>query len=214
MSSLATVSTAVRKDLHDEDSAAYRWTDAVLQRHIERAVLEYSQISPLEQKSTLVTVAGTRDISISTLTPRLRVSHVEWPTLQYPPQFVPFTLWGDTLTLDVVSAPTAIENFFVFWHKVHAINGSVTFPSTHDDIIATGAAAYAALDWASFASNRVNVGGDNVWGKYMDFANVRLTEFQRMLRDLLPAANTLRTGTLYTPAVERLRSQTTDPGPV
>lgn len=214
MSSLATIRAAVRKDLHDEDAAAYRWTDAVLQRHIERTVLEYSQVSPLEQKSTLVTVAGTRDISIATLTPRLRVSHVEWPTLEYPPALVPFTIWGDTLTLDVVSAPAAIENVFIFWHKVHAINGSVTFPATHDDIIATGAAAYAALDWASFASNRVNVGGDNVWGKYMDFANVRLTEFQRMLRELLPAANTLRTGRLYSPATERIRSQTTDPGPL
>jgi hypothetical protein len=214
MSSLATIRAAVRNDLHDEDATAYRWTDAVLQRHIERALLDYSQASPLEQKSTLSTVAGSRDISISTLTPRLRVSHVEWPTTEYPPAYVPFSLWGDTLTMDLVSPPSGVENVNVFWHKVHAINGSVTFPASHDDIIATGAAAYAALEWASFASNRVNVGGDNVWGKYIDFANVRLTEFQRMLRELLPAANTLRTGTLYTPAVERLTSQATDPGPV
>lgn len=214
MSSLATIRSAVRKDLHDEDATAYRWTDAVLQRHIERALLEYSHVSPLEQKSTLQTSAGSRDISISSLTPRLRVVAVEWPVGEYPPVYVPFTLWGDTLTLDVASAPSALEDVNVLWHKAHAINGSVTFPASHDDIIATGAAAYAALEWASFATNRVNVGGDNVWGKYMDFANVRLAEFQRMLRDLLPAANRLRTGRFYAPAEARFRSQDTDPGPL
>src|SRR3990172_3912986 len=110
MSSLATVRGNVRKDLHDEDSAAYRWTDAVLQRHIERALREYSFFAPLEKKSTLSTVAGTRDISITSLAPRLRVVAAEWPTGNYPPTFVPFTLWADTLTLDVVSAPAAVEN--------------------------------------------------------------------------------------------------------
>ena len=32
----------LRQELHDEDSGAYRWQDAVLDRHIERAVRELS----------------------------------------------------------------------------------------------------------------------------------------------------------------------------
>lgn len=212
MSSLATIRSAVRKDLHDEDATVYRWTDAVLDRHIARVLLEYSQVNPLEQKTTLVTTPGSRDLSVASLTPRVRVVAAEYPTGEYPPSFVPFSLWGDTLTLDVAGAPASAQNVNVYWHKAHVINGSVTFPSTHDDIIAGGAGGYAALEWASFASNRVNVGGADAWGRYMDFANVRLEEFRRALREL-PAANTLRTGQFYTPQPAGFRRQTTDPGP-
>ena len=213
MSSLATLRADVRRDLHDEDAAAYRWVDNEIDRHIKRALQEYSHVSPLETKTTLVTVANSRDVTVTTLTPRIRIVAAEYPTGVYPPEYVPFTLWGDTLTLDLVSAPSGTPNVNVYWHKEHAINGSVTFPSSHDQIIATGAAAYAALEWGSFASNRVNVGGENTWGRYMDFANVRLREFHELLR-ALPARSRLQSARLYTPVDVRLRSETTDPGPV
>lgn len=213
MSSLATIRATVRTDLHDEDSANYRWTDAELNRHIRRALLDYSLHAPLEAKSTLQTTVGSRDLSVSSLTPRIRIVAVEYPTGAYPPSFVPFSLWGDTLTLQVSSAPSAAQDVLIYWHKPHAIDGSSTFPDAHDDIIATGAAGYAALEWASFASNRVNVGGDEVWGRYMEFANVRLAEFKERLRQL-PEANRVRSVRLYQPAEARFASQTTDPGPV
>ena len=217
MSSTATIRAAVRIDLHDEDAAAYRWVDATLNRHIQRVVQEYSHASPLETKSTLTTVANSRDVSVVTLTPRIRVVAAEYPTGVYPPEYVPFTLWGDTLTLDLVSAPSGTPNVNVYWHKEHTIHATVdassTFPASHDQIIATGAAAYAALEWGSFASNRVNVGGENTWGRYMDFAAVRLQEFHDMLR-ALPAKSRVGSARLYTPADVRLRSETTDPGPV
>jgi hypothetical protein len=143
----------------------------------------------------------------------VRVVAAEYPTGEYPPCFVPFSLWGDTLTLDIAAAPGAVANVNVFWHKTHSITtSSATFPASHDDIIAGGAAAYAALDWASFATNRLNVGGDDVWGRYMEFGNVRLAAFKDALRRL-PEANRARTARLYTPVDIRLRSQTTDPGP-
>ena len=212
MSSLATIRADVRKDLHDEDATAFRWTDAVLDRHIARALQEYSHVSPIEQQTTLSTQADSRDVDVSSLTPRIRLVAAEYPTGEYPPAFVAFSLWGETLTLDLTGAPSGTPSVNVYWHKEHSINGSVTFPSSHDDIVASGAAGYAALEWASFATNRVNTGGNNVWGMYMDFANVRLQAFRDQLRQL-PASNALRTGRLYSPAQGRLRSQTTDPGP-
>ena len=139
MSSLATIRADVRKDLHDEDAAAYRWTDAVLDRHVKRAVREYSFYNPLEQKSALVTLNNSRDVDVSTLTPRVRIVAAEYPTGQYPPSFTPFSLWGDMLTLDLEGAPVGTPAVSVLWHKVHAINGSVTFPPTDDDIIAISA---------------------------------------------------------------------------
>ena len=213
MSNLATIRATVRIDLQDEDASNERWTDATLNRHIQRALLEYSQVSPLEQKSTLTTVLNSRDVDVSTLTPRVRIVAAEYPTGEYPPSYVPFSAWGETLTLDLAGAPSGTPDVAVYWHKVHAINGSVTFPASHDDIITTGAAAYAALEWASFSSNRLNVGGDDVWGRYMEFANVRLTAFKEQLRRL-PAAKQVRTARMYRPVDARFTSQATDPGPV
>jgi hypothetical protein len=212
MSNLATIRGEVRVDLHDEDAGAYRWTDATLNRHIERAVLEYSLVSPLEKKSTIAVTEDTRDVSLATLATRLRVVAAEYPTGEYPPSYVPFVVWAETLTLDLVSAPSGTPNVNVYWHGPHTINGTVSFPSSHDDIIAGGAGAFAALEWASYATNRLNA-GEATWGKYMDFGQVRLAAFRAALRDL-PAAQTLRTGRLYTPQTVRFRSQTTDPGPV
>lgn len=213
MSNLATIRATVRIDLQDEDVTNERWTDVTLNRHIQRAVLEYSQVSPLEQKSTLTTALNSRDVDVSTLTPRVRIVAAEYPTGEYPPSYVPLSAWGDTLTLDLAGAPSGTPDVAVYWHKVHTINGSVTFPASHDDIITTGAAAYAALEWASFSSNRLNVGGDDVWGRYMEFANVRLTAFKEQLRRL-PAAKQARTARMYRPVDARFTSQATDPGPV
>jgi hypothetical protein len=50
-----------------------------------------------------------------------------------------------------------------------------------EDVLATGAAAYAALEWASFASNRVNVGGADVWRSYMVWGQERLAAFAAAL---------------------------------
>ena len=213
MSNLATIRAAVRIDLKDEDATNGRWANDTLDRHIERAVLEYSHVSPLEKKSTFQTAQDSRDVDVSSLSSAIRIVAAEYPTGQYPPAYVPFSLWGDTLTLDLAGAPSGTPDAAVFWHAVHTINGTVSFPDSHDDIIAGGAAGYAALEWSSFSSNRLNVGGDDVWGRYMEFANARLAAFRQQL-STLPSANRARTSRLYTPADVRFSSQSTDPGPV
>lgn len=212
MSSLSTIRANVRKDLRDEDATNQRWTDAVLDRHIQRALREYSMVSPLEKKTTLTTDADARTVGVSSLVPRLRIVAVEYPTGEFPRSFTPFSEWADVVTLDVEDAPSGTPDVIVYWHGPHTINGTISFPATDDDIVATGAAAFAALEWASFATNRVNVGGESVWGMYMDFAQVRLAEFREQLRRL-PAANRLRTGMLFRPELSDLRTQSSDPGP-
>lgn len=188
----------VRKDLHDEDSSNYRWADAVLDRHIGRAVAEYSVADPLEQKTALTATPGSRDISIATLTDLVDVEHVEWPAGEFPPQLVGFSLWQTTLTLDVVNAPSAAGNVNVYWTKLHTLDGTTsTVPARFDELIAEGAAGYAALDWTSFATNRINTGGDDVWGRYKAFADERLRQFRATLARL-GRNNTVRQRRLYT----------------
>ena len=195
---IAAVRALVRKDLHDEDSAAYRWTDAVLDRHIGRAVNEYSLHAPLEQRTTLTTTAGSRDLSISSLANLLDIEAVEWPVGEFPPRRVAWSEWQTTITMDVVNAPAGVENVYVYWLKAHTLDsGSSTIPAIHDDIICAGAAAYAALDWTSYASNRVNVGGDDVWGRYSAFAQERLRYFNDELRRV-GRRNSVRVRRMYT----------------
>jgi hypothetical protein len=213
MTTLATLRADLRKDLHDEDAAAYRWTDSVLDRHIKRALREYSQVSPLEDKALALTSAGSRDISLASVTSLIRVVAVEYPTGEYPPNYTPFSVFENVLTMDLETPPSGIEDVNLFLHLFHTINGTQSFPDAHDDIILAGAAGYAALEWASFASNRVNTGGPDVWGRYMDFANVRLAQFREMLAGL-PARSRVKTSRMYSPFDQRLTSETTDPGPV
>src|SRR3972149_4859317 len=52
--------------------------------------------------------------------------------------------------------------------------GSSARPARFEDGVATGGAAYAALEWASFATNRVNVGGQDVWRDYLTWGQQRL----------------------------------------
>jgi hypothetical protein len=194
---IATIRARVRQDLHDEDNTAYRWTDAVLDRHIGRAAGEYSLHAPLEQKSTLTTTAGSRDISIASLAGLIDVEAVEWPVGEFPPRLLGFSQWQTTLTLDTLNAPSAAENVYVYWTRTHTLDGaSSTIPVQHEDLIAIGAAAYAALDWTSFAVNRINTGGDDVWGRYKAFGDERLRDFRRELARI-GRKNAVRARRLY-----------------
>ncbi|MBI2887418.1 MAG: hypothetical protein HYY02_09435 [Chloroflexi bacterium] len=209
---LTTIRARVRQDLHDEDASNYRWTDAVLDRHIAHALRELSWSIPREQKSTLTTTAGSRDISVSSLTDLLRVHAVEWPTGQYPPLYVRFSLWQTTLTLLVSGAPSGVENVNVYWHQLHTLDGSTsTLPTWSEDLLAMGAAGYAAQDWASFAINRVNVGGQETAADYERLAHVALATFKAELRRS-GLQGSLRSAAFYLPDAPK-PTQSTDPGP-
>ncbi len=194
----ATIRARVRQDLHDEDAAAYRWTDAVLDRHILRAVNEYSLHAPLEQKTTIAATPASRDLSVASLTNLIDIEAVEWPTGEFPPRRVGWSQWQTTISLDVVNAPSAADNVYVFWTKMHTLDAaSSTLPVAHEDVIAAGGAAYAALDWTSYAANRINAGGDDVWGRYKAFAEERIKYFRAELARL-GRRNTVRQRRMFT----------------
>ena len=98
----------------------------------------------------------------------------------------------------VVNAPSAADNVNFYWTRLHTLDGSTsTIPSRFDELIAEGAAGYAALDWTSFATNRLNTAGDDVWGRYKAFADERLRQFRADL-SRLGRNNTVRQRRLYT----------------
>ena len=179
---LTEIRTRVRRDLRDTDPAHERWSDDELDRHIERAVRELSLAAPVEVVATLTTAAGSRDLDVSTLTGRVSIDAVEYPAGQYPPAFAVFSSWGDTLTLVVDRAPHAGERATVSYSKLHTLTDDAsTLPAALEEIVATGAGGYAALEWASFATNRVNAGGTDTWRHYHIWAQERLAAFARAL---------------------------------
>jgi hypothetical protein len=202
----------LRTDLHDEDSSAYRWTDGELDRHIQRAVREFSLALPLEAKTTLATTPGSRDIAIGSLGDLVAIEAVEYPAGQYPPSYARFSVWLNTLTLLVEVTPSAAEDVVVYHTKLHTIDGtSSTVPARFEDVIASGAAGYAAVEWSSFATNRVNLGGRDVWREYLAWGQERLAEFQRALARH-GRRNAVRARRLYTPA-QTPADQSTVAGP-
>ena len=201
----------LRVDLDDLDPTAYRWTDAELERHINHALNRMSWEMPRELSSTLTTTAGSRDVSLVALEPRIRVSRVEYPSGNYPPTYVRFSLWGDRLTLLVDNPPT-VEDLVVYWLAAHVLDQSrSSLDGPLIDVLLDGAAAYAASQMASYVTERVSSGGPGADRDYAAFSTRKMRAFDQALRHHGTHAS-LRTSMLYTPD-DPAPTQDSDPGP-
>ena len=201
----------VRRDLKDEDFSNYRWTDEELNRHIDRAVREFSLAVPREVQAVLTT-AQSRELSVSTLSDRVAVEVVEYPRGQYPPSYVLFSLWGDTLTLLIDKVPASGEEVVVYYGRLHTLdNTTSTLPPHLEEVVAMGAEGFACLEWANFAINRVNTGGAGTWREYLTFGQEKLGAFMEALARH-GKKGAVRARRLYRPAEPR-PSQATDWGP-
>ena len=201
----------VRRDLHDEDADAYRWTNDELNRHIARAVKEFSEALPLEQKATKATTAGSREIDISSLADSIMLEAVEYPVDKFPRRYQQFSLWEDILTLLGDELPDG-SNAYVYYGKLHTLDGSgSTLPARHEDLVAEGACGYAATEWAVNVVNRVNLGGTGTAGEFLKWGKERLSHFRSELKRL-GRRNRVRASQLYKPYYPAV-SRTTDYGP-
>ena len=211
MTAIADAIVQLRIDLDDQDPAEYRWTDAELTEHLKHALSEYSAEIPLEAKNTVATVVGTRDLNISALTPRYRILAVEYPVAQYPPVYVPFSVWLDTLTMALDTAPAAIANTYIYWHTIHTLSTATSLNTTQLRTVLLGAAGHAASALASSATEATSVGGPETDKSYAAMSNRLLRQFYSVLRHTGYRAR-LRTNRLYAPA-DPPATQTSDPGP-
>lgn len=178
---LTEMRTIVRRDLHDEDTGNYTWTDNELDRHIQHAVKDFSEQIPHQQKATLATAADSREIDISGLSGRIMIEAVEYPVTAYPSSFQRFSVWGDILTIISGGEPDG-SDCYIYYGSLHTLDATgSTLPTKHEDLVATGATAYAALEWAAYAINKVNVGGADVAREYRQWGSERLAVFQETL---------------------------------
>ena len=208
---LAEMRAIVRRDLKDEDAANYRWSDDELDRHIAHTIKEFSEAIPLEQKATKATTAGSRELDISTITKRIMIQAIEYPVDRFPKIYQLFSLWADTITLLGDEVPDG-SNAYIYYGKLHTLDAtSSTIPSHLEDLIAIGACGYAAVEWAAFAINRVNVGGTITPDEFLNWGKEKLSYFRNELRRL-GRRNRARLNQLYKPAYPAV-SKTTDYGP-
>lgn len=207
---LTEMRTVVRCDLHDEDADNYRWTDDELDRHIAHAVNDFSEAIPYEQKVVKATASDSREIDISTITDRITVEAVEYPVDEFPGKYQRFALWGDTLTLLGDEVPDG-SNAHIYYGKLHNLGESSTISTMYEDLIATGACGYAAIEWAVFAVNRVNVGGTPTPGEFLAWGKEKLNYFKQELKRL-GRKNRVRVRSLYRPYYPSV-SKSTDYGP-
>jgi len=208
---LAEMRTLVRRDLHDEDAASYRWTNDELDRHIAHAVKDFSEYLPLEQKATKATTAGSREVDIATITSRVMVEAVEYPVAKFPKRYQSFALWGDALTILGEEVPDG-SNAYIYYGKLHTLDASTsTIPAQHENMVAIGAGGYAAVEWAVYAVNRVNVGGGMTARQFLDWGRDRLRYFRQEI-SRLGRRNRVRIRSLYKPYYPVV-SKATDFGP-
>ncbi len=201
----------VRRDLHDEDSDNYRWTNDELDRHIAHAAKDFSEALPLKQKATKATTSSSREIDISSLSGVVMVAAVEYPVDEFPKRYQRFALWGDTLTLLGEEVPDG-SDAYIYYGKLHTLDATTsTIPTEHEDLIAAGACGYAAFEWAVYAINRVNVGGATTSKELITWGKEKLSLFKAELKRL-GRKNRVRVRTFYKPHYPPV-SKSTDYGP-
>jgi hypothetical protein len=201
----------VRRDLHDEDANNYRWTNDELDRHIGHAVKDYSDAVPHEQKAVTATIPGSRDIDISLLSDRIMIEAVEYPIGNFLRRYQRFSLWADVITLLGDEIPDG-SNARIYYGQLHTLNtSSSTIAAWHEDLITAGACGYAAVEWAVYAVNRVNAGGDGTAGDMLGWGKEKLNFFHLELKRL-GRKNRVRVRSLYRPFSLPV-SKSTDYGP-
>lgn len=202
---LADFISRVRTDLDDTNASNYRWTDAQLTRHIEKAVRLYSAVSPLQIVVDKPTTAGSRTIDLAAETDLIIVYHVEYPIGEYPPYLQQFSFFQDTLTIEMAQLGDG-SNARLYCGKLHAVTASgSTIPPVHEEIICAGAEAFALVQKGVFATDRVSIGGQATATEFARQARELRDRFDRSLAKL---QRRLKTARLFTPAVVPVTSDT------
>ena len=199
MSTLPELRDRLRKDLHDTDPADERWTDDQLDRHIEHALEEVTLAIPRELTVDLATTPGSRDIAIDSVVELVEVEAAEFPIGEFPPCYIGFSRWAETVSLHLDTPPDGddVRLYYTARHTLDDDGG--TLPPFLEDLVVTGAAAYAALELSAFAIDHLNTGGPTVPEQLAAWGRARLTAFQQLLRTH-GRKNRVRARRLYVPA--------------
>lgn len=197
---IAALRSGLRVDLGEP--TADHWTDDDLDRHIQHAVRDINRVAPREMLATDLTIPdpASRQVDVSSLIDRVGIIALEYPVGGHPRRLRHFEIWGDTLTMFTDTMPVAGAPVRIYYTARHIVDAeSCTLPEHLEDVVLTGAAGYAALEYAVYVSDRVTVGGPGVPDRLRVFGNDRLMQFRQDLTALKrERRQAIRTGELWT----------------
>jgi hypothetical protein len=185
MSNLATLRDHVESLLKDAPNTL--WTTAELDDALRRALQRYSALRPRELVTTLTLAAAGREVSLAGVSGLLRPLRVWWPYTasepEYPPAWIRWDILGAaTLFLDVPGEPQAGDVVRLFYATLHTIDGldgaaATTLAPDDEETVVLGAAGYAALARAAYATEAVTLSGETAT-RWRTWAEARLADFE------------------------------------
>jgi hypothetical protein len=157
---LSGIRTIARQKLADElkgSDVAYSWTDDELDIYIADCLVEMASYKPYEVKETLATTASSRELDLSSIDDLLEVKKVEYPVDKQPRRFRQFDVWGDTLRMELDTAPSSIDDVYLYCKKYHSLSDTAsTLNPTLERILVLGVCGQAAVAKARTQINKVN----------------------------------------------------------
>lgn len=189
MSNLATLREHVASLLKDAGNVL--WSAAELDDAIRCALHRYSEVHPRELVATLTLTEAGREVSLAGIGGLLRPLRVWYPydasAPGYPPRWVPWDLHGpEILFLDVAEEPQPGDEVRLFYAAPHTIEGldaasATTVPLDDEESVVIGAAGYAALARAAYATEAVTLSRETA-AHWRAWAEARLVEFEARIR--------------------------------
>ena len=185
MTTLADFRTRVKAALGIAGASAERgFSDADLDQHIKQAVAEFSVYVPAEASADLTVAAGSRTLSVSSLTRMMRVAAVETPVGRWPRALVDFDRWNTTLTLDI-APPAAATTARVYYEQAHLVDSAgSTVAAEHEHTIVEGAALALLARVAGAAQTLETSTNQPQTYQHLRLAQTRLARWRADLRRL------------------------------
>lgn len=174
----------LRIDLKDPDDE--RWSDAVLTRHIQKAVQEYSQLCPLLKTTNITADASGATLSLATLPDEsvIRVIALECPRDSVPQSWVPFTWQGLDTIVRMDGSEFSAENCRVHWLGPHEVDSdSSTVYEGDDEVILAGAFEFALIEYANYNIDQFSFGAEDADSEYYRQSSGRRRRFRQLLRE-------------------------------
>jgi hypothetical protein len=187
MSTLSELRDLVERDLDDTGNAV--WSTDDIDRAMERALSDYSQVNPQQAVDTVELSADGREIDVSSITDLQRLVRVWYPYTssdpEDPPEWRQWELWGTTLTILDGDEPESGDVVRLFYHaaqEIEDLNGAsaTTVPAADEEIVVLGAGAYAGLQMARSAVGEAGVSTETP-EHWLKWAMGRMEEFNGWL---------------------------------